>query len=282
MAILLSSSITITSVASLELVNTIKLPSGVSAEVKSFLWSPTSECLILDVSHHIHVLSALSGGIRATISNPMGVTSRNSFVHVGPTSSQIVVCSAFGLKFVMLDLNLSKSWEIANPKFFSPCSASRGFCFRPRTSHLALLTRSLGRDLVSLHHPVTRELQRSWHPDTVDAQSISWAQDGRWLVVCESPAHSHKALFYTPDGYLFKTWAGPAAPAATDRDFFLGAGIRTLEFSRGGKHIVVGDHSRCIWVLDATSVTERALLQHPRTVTPSPTTKVCSICPPSA
>ncbi len=40
----------------------------------------------------------------------------------------------------------------------------------------------------------------------------------RWLVVWKSMAHNHKALFYTPDGQLFKTWTGPLIHTEKERD----------------------------------------------------------------
>ncbi|KAJ2894158.1 WD40 domain-containing protein [Zalerion maritima] len=255
-ATLFPQAVTVRSVESMEVVSTIKLPSDLSGNVCSFLWSPTSDKLLVAAPDEIHVFPALRKSFRAVIRNPMNVTSRHLFVQFGPTGTDVLACPPFGLKFVIFDLNSSRCFEIGNPKFFGPLSASKGFSFRPRTAHLALLTRAQGKDLVSLHHPVSRELLRSWHPDTMDASQLSWTTDGRWLVVCESPAHGHKLLFYTSDGHLFKTWTGPSDPPVTDKDYALGAGIRVVECSRDGESIAVGDHSRCICVLNGGAVTE--------------------------
>ena len=84
--------------------------------------------------------------------------------------------------------------------------------FRPSTHHLAVLTQSAGKDMVSIHSPKMREVQRAWFPDTVDVQGLLWSPDGKWLALWESAAQGHKVLIYTPDGHLFKDWRGPISP----------------------------------------------------------------------
>lgn len=227
----------------------------------------------------IHIFPAFEHHPKAVILNPVNVKVKNLFIQFGRDGSEVVACSAFGIKFVIFDLNTLKIVEIGNPKFFGPLLAGKGFSFRPQTGHLALLTRTQGKDLISLHHPVTRELQRSWHPDILDAQQLSWTPDGRWLVVCESPAHGHKLLFYTADGHLFKAWMGPRETLAASNDFDIGAGIKALEFSQDGKCIAVGQYSTtCICIVDNGAVTDCARLQGPPVITPSETLYVSSLC----
>src|SRR5262249_42127429 len=149
---------------SLQVVNTIDLPSEAPGDVYSFLWSPSSRKFLLAGPDQIRVFSALDGAFRASIRNPQAVSpmGKGTFVSFGPSDAEVCVCSALGLKFVVFNLATSTAVEMPGPKFYSPVSAPRSFSFRPQTSHLALLTRASARDVVSIHHPVTHELQRSW------------------------------------------------------------------------------------------------------------------------
>ena len=133
----------------------------------------------------IRVCSALDDSYNATNRNPVTAGTRPAHVGFGASDNEICVVSSFGLKFSVFDLTSSKASEIANPKFSSPSTASRGFSFRPGTRHLALLTRSAGKDMISVHDYPTRQLRLSWAPDTIDAQGILWSPDGKWLVKSE-------------------------------------------------------------------------------------------------
>lgn len=273
-ATLISHIIRIRCVKSLQVVNTITLPRGFPEQIVAFLWSPSSDRILVASPERVYITSALEGSFKADIKNPVHVASKNFFIQFGPSGTDILICSPFGLKFAVFDLVASRCFEMDNPKFSTPLSAHRTFSVRPRSNHLALLTRIDGKDLVSLHHPVTRELLRSWHPDTTDANQLMWTSDGRWLVLCESPAQGHKVLFYTSDGHLFKTWAGPVEPPSADKDFALGAGISVIECSKDGSLVAVGNHTRCSYVLDMMSVTESMRLHHPHVVIPSQTMQV--------
>lgn len=194
----------------------------------------------------------------------------------GAFDTDVIVCASLGLRFAVFDLASSAIVEIANPKFHMPATVRKGFCFRPASRHLAVITRTSGKDMVSIHHPKTKELQRSWYPDTVDAQGIVWSPDGQWLVTWESAAHGHKTLFYTPDGNLFKVWSGPQPLTPAEADINLGPGVRLLDFAADGSLLAIGDSSSRICVLNMASITESLRLQHPSSIVPTDTLQVCS------
>jgi hypothetical protein len=104
-----------------------------------------------------------------------------------------------------MNLTTSKSVDINSPKFYHPGNASKGFSYRPGTKNLALLTRSGGKDIISIHARESLEVMRSWHPETIDAQGIVWSPDGRWLAAWESASQGHRIFVYTADGHLYKT-----------------------------------------------------------------------------
>jgi hypothetical protein len=222
-------------------------------------------------------VSALDDSFSATVRNHVAAGTKPAYVGFGASDAEICVISSFGLKFTVFDLRSSKATEIGSPKVFSSSSASRCFSFRPETRHLALLTRTSGKDMVSIHSYPTRELQRSWAPDTIDAQALAWSPDGRWLVVWDSPAHGHRVLFYTSDGHAFKTWSGPANPSPEDRDYALGAGVKSVEFSADARYLAIGDFSRSVSLLSMASVTETIRLRHPKTLVPKETLQVSEL-----
>lgn len=182
--------------------------------------------------------------------------------------------SDFGLKLSIFNLVTQRSVDINSPKFYNAGVAAKGFSYRPVTSNLALLTRSDGKDVISIHAKDTLDVTRSWWPDTIDAQGICWSADGRWLVVWESASQGHKILVYTADGHLFKTWNGPVPISEEDSDITLGAGIRLFDGSRNGAVVAVGDYSRRVTILSAPSFTETTSLFHTTTVKPAESLQV--------
>ncbi|KAM0284823.1 hypothetical protein ACHAQH_001744 [Verticillium albo-atrum] len=273
-ATLFPSKISVRSVQSLETINTITLPSEISGPVFAFRWSPSSTRLLVGLADQIHVFSAAEKGFHATLRLPASAASRPTLIQFGATDSEVCVSTQFGLKFTIFDLVASRSIEINNPKFHHASSAPRGFSFRPLTFHLAMMTRVAGKDVVSIHSPVTWEVERSWCPDTVDAQSLQWTHDGRWLVLWESASQQHKVLFYTPDGHLFKEWSGPSGFGSDVKDYELGAGVKLCQLSSDASRAAVCDHTRNVHILDLAAVTDVLMLQHPSLIVPKDTVQV--------
>lgn len=268
-------------VRNLEVVNVVKLPQDFSGPVVGFQWSPSSKLLLVANASEVKIVSALDDSFNATIRNPVAPGTKPVLVIFGASDSEVCMIASFGLKFAVYDLVSSKAVEIGNPKLFSLSTASRCYSFRPQTRHLALLTRTTGKDMISIHGLPTRELHRSWAPDTIDAQGIVWSPDGRWLIVWESAAHGHKLLFYTSDGHIFRTWSGPANPPVEFKDYAAGSGIKTVQFSADARCLAIGDQSRSIYMFAMSSVTETMRFQHPSSLVPQDTLQVRSLhlCP---
>ncbi|KAI7780147.1 hypothetical protein LA080_016336 [Diaporthe eres] len=274
-ATLSASSLHVRTVESLHTVRDIELPRDLSGPVTSLQWSPSSKLLLVAAAHQIHVFSVVEDDFHATIRNPLPPAAKPVLVGFGASDYQICLCASLGLRFAIFDLRSSKAVEVANPKFHAtPSACCRGFCFRPRTGHLSILTRLSGKDMISIHDPTTIQAQRSWFPDTVDAQGLIWDPDGHWLLTWEAPAHGHKVLFYSSDGNLLKTWSGPQPLVAADSDLRLGPGVKLLEFSADARRLAIGDSSRRICILDMASVTESLRLQHPNSIAPTDTLQV--------
>jgi WD40 repeat protein len=228
---------------------------------------------LVAITDQIHVFSALDGDFHGFVQIPHPVVAKPASVGFGATDDEVCVFSPVGIKLTIVNLTSSKTVEINNPKFFGSVSALRGCSFRPRTHHLALLTRAAGKDMVSIHAAETHEIQRSWSPDTVDAQGLVWSPDGRWLVMWDSPAHGNRVIFFTADGHVFKDWCGGHPQTALDDMDQYGPGVRTLAFSPNGRYTAVADGSNHICILNNWFV-EEMRLHHAHPVEPKETLQV--------
>ncbi|KAI0526507.1 hypothetical protein F5B22DRAFT_162797 [Xylaria bambusicola] len=265
-ATLLPASIIVRSVSSLGTIQTIKLALDAYGGVTSFAWSPSSTRLLVALTDQFHVFSALSGDFHGLVQIPQPPGTKPAIASFGATDDEVCVFSPVGIKLSIFNIVSSKAVEISNPKFFGIVAASKGYSFRPNTRHMALLTRSAGKDMVSIYSVNTRELLRSWCPETVDAQGLSWTPDGRWLVVWDSPAHGTRVLFCTHDGHVYKDWRGDLSHSALDDDMGQYApGVRTLAFSPNGRYTAVADGSNRISILNDRLV-EEVRLHHASTV----------------
>ncbi|KAH8737673.1 hypothetical protein BGZ61DRAFT_488901 [Ilyonectria robusta] len=267
-----SSTIVVRSTQSLQTVHVVKLPADFSGPITTLAWAPSSSRILVANTDQIHVFSASDSSFHAAIRNPVAGSGKSPLVHFGARDAEIFIYAAFGLKLVIFDLSTSKAVEINNPKFYIPSFVARGLSLRPETHHLALLTRASGRDAVSIHHPITRQIQRSWYPETVDAQGLAWTPDGKWLLLWESPAHGHKLLLYTPDGQFFRSIGASTIVGGEDAD--LEPGIKMCRPSPDSAFCAVGDHSRGVRVLGTQTWRDGLRLIHPTTVVPTDTLQV--------
>ncbi|KAG4025775.1 hypothetical protein MFRU_051g00400 [Monilinia fructicola] len=271
-ATILPSKLNIRETRSLEITRAISLPSELTAaSVTSFLWSPSSNRILIASADVIRVFSPKDNHFSATITSPTSGTTKPTFISFGGTDDEVCIFSEFGLKLSIFNLGTSKSVEITSPKLFTPGTAAKGFSHRPRSGNLALLTRNGGKDVISIHKSGSLEVMRSWLPDTIDAQGIAWSPDGRWITIWESASQGHKLLVYTADGHLYKVWNGPAPILEEEKDIALGAGIKLVEWSQTGAHIAIADYSRRVVLLAAPAFSESMILSHISSVNPTDT-----------
>lgn len=240
--------------------------------MSDLLWSPSSSKILVAAGDQIKVLSARDSSFCATIRNPVASSGKRPFIQFGARDSEVLICAPFGLKFIIFDLATSTAAEVNNPKFYLPSSAPRGFTLRPDTAHLALLTRVNGKDMVSIHHPSTRQVQRSWYTESVDAQGLTWTPDGRWLLLWESPAHGHRLLLYTADGQLLRSIG--TSSFANEQDAELAPGIKSCQLSPNAELCAVGDYSRTVGILSTAGWRDKMRLLHPTTIIPRDTLQV--------
>ncbi|PTB46950.1 uncharacterized protein TrAFT101_003614 [Trichoderma asperellum] len=244
-----------------------------STNVPTLLWAPSSTKFLVSTADQLDVFSALRGSeFHATVRNYSSISGKPSFLQFGARDAEVLIWSASGLKLVVLDVCSSGVVEISSPKFHQAASASRGVSLRPGTGHLALLARSGGKDVVSLHRPADRQVLKSWCPETLDAQGLEWTPDGRWLLLWESAAQGHRLLLYTADGQHFRTITASNLLKGPDADLELG--IKTCQLSPNAELCVIGDYSRDVAILHTQSWRAQLRLPHPASITPKDTLQV--------
>ncbi|UKZ77218.1 hypothetical protein TrVFT333_004937 [Trichoderma virens FT-333] len=284
-ATLRSSEVVVRSTETLQVINAVILSSrsgsphtssaaGSSANAPTLLWAPSSSKFLISTADQLELFGALSGSkFHATVRNYGSLCGgKPSLVQFGARDTELLIWSASGLKLVVIDVCRSGAVEIESPKFHQSASALRGLSLRPETGHLALLVRSGGRDIVSLHHPVDRQVLRSWSPEMLDAQGIAWTPDGQWLLLWESAAQGHRLLIYTPDGEHFRTITASNLLKGPDADLELG--IKTCQLSPNAELCAIGDYSRGVTILRKPSWRAHLKLPHPATIVPKDTLQV--------
>lgn len=255
----------------------MKLSAELTGPVTALLWSPSSLNILVCAGDRILVASACDASFRAVICDAsLGPGGKLPLISFGATDAEVLVCALSGLKLSVFDLSTSKSLEIGNPKFFHPTSASRGFSFRPSTGHLVVLTRTAGKDVLSIHHPSTRQITTSWSPDCLDAQGVEWTPDGRWILLWETPSQGRRLLIHGADGQLYRVLGASmlAMEPKVDVDANLELGFKACQLSRNGEFCALGDHSRGVTILQTGIWRSTMRLWHPHVITPLDTLRV--------
>ena len=179
----------------------------------------------------------------ATIEKAACNVGRITDVAFGHSSDELLVISDYGIKLTIWSLITCRGVEIRDPKYMIHC-----YDHRPRTGHLAVLTRHAAQDVLMLLDPGSHELIRSVELPTVDAKEVSWSPDGYWIAVRDVASAGHKVFIYTADGHLFKTYI-----AAEDGDV-IGLGVKRIAWNAASGALALGDYNDRVTILSKNTV----------------------------
>ncbi len=179
----------------------------------------------------------------ATIEKAASNFGRIADVAFGHTPNELLVFSDFGAKLTIWSLLSCRGIEIRDPK----CMV-HSYSSRPRTGHLAILTRPAAQDVLMLLNPGNHELVRSVELPTVDAQEVAWSPDGCWLAVRDVASNGHKVLIYTADGHLFRIFNGIEDAGE------IGLGIKRMQWSSSNGNLALGDYNDNVTILSKNTV----------------------------
>ena len=208
-------------------------------------WSDNVWRFLLADDDFVHVYDANGAQRHVRISNLVGHSGSIADVQFGLTEDQVLVFSDFGLKMVLLTISTQRGLELRAPKQFATC-----YGYRPRTGHLALLTRPLLHDVLLYLKPDGSGPVVPVELATIDAQGILWSPNGHWLALWDAASAGYKVLILTADGHLYKTYyGGPEADS-------LSLGVKTLRWSPCGETLAIGDFDNRVIILKSNTVCE--------------------------
>ncbi|KAL8868887.1 MAG: hypothetical protein Q9174_004687 [Haloplaca sp. 1 TL-2023] len=173
-------------------------------------------------------------------------------VEFGRTPDELMVFSDFGFKMQIWSLTTKRAVEIKDPK-----SCSSSFSYRPKTGHLALLTRPAAHDVLLILAPNTYDILGTWELGTVDARGIAYSPDGNWIAVWDTASAGCRVLLLTADGHHFKNYSLPEDD--------LNLGISNVQWNPSGECLAVGDHDGKITLLRANTFVPQTMFSHPAT-----------------
>ena len=179
----------------------------------------------------------------ASIERAASNLGRIADVAFGYNPTEFLVFSDFGVKLTIWSLTTSRGVEIRDPKYTVHC-----YSFRPRTGHMAILTRPATQDILMLLSPSKHELVTSVELPTADAQEVSWSSNGCWLAIRDAASSGHKVLIYTADGQLFKTF-----PGVVD-DVSIGLGLKRMAWNPSNGDLLLGDYNDNVTILSKNTV----------------------------
>ena len=206
-------------------------PENTSQDEEDWLGTKTepSRRILVSDGDNIRVYDPSHPNWKATITSAAGNLGAISNVVFGFSSDEVLVFSEFGFKVTIWSLVTSRGVEVRDPKYSAAC-----YSFRPRTGHLALLTRGGAQDMMVILKPRSHEMLRSVELSTVDAQEVVWSKDGRWIAVSDAASAGYKVLIYTADGQLFKTWI-------REREPDIQLGVKSMTWMK--EALAIGDYN---------------------------------------
>ncbi|PHH70301.1 hypothetical protein CDD82_7216 [Ophiocordyceps australis] len=244
--------------------------------VCTLLWAPSSSKILVSTATQIYLFSAADRSVHAKVANPAG--GKHSAVSFGATDRQVILWCPFGLRLFIIDLSTSSTVSVSNPKFHHASCIARGIAIRPQSGHIALVTRTDGKDFVSIHDAETGQMQRAWQPPTLDAQGLIWTAHGQWLVLWDTRAQGYQLMLYTPDGQHFRSLLAPSStpPSAALSPSLveLETGIKACQSSPDGELCAVSYSTRSIVIYKTQSWYQVVQLLHPSVIDPRQSVQV--------
>lgn len=204
-----------------------------STEARRILLADDYTVRVYDVSDH-----DWQATINGSLSN-LGIIANVAFGH---STNDVLVFSDFGVKVTIWSLITSRGIEIRDPKYSVSC-----YDYRPRTGHLAIVTRAAAQDVMMILRPGSSEVVNSVELLTTDAQAIQWDYNGHWIAIRDAASSGDKVLIYTADGHHFRTCTG------SKQENDIGLGIKSVSFSPNGM-LLAGDYKGTVTVFAKNTV----------------------------
>lgn len=232
----------------------VQLP---TKSITSIRWSPASNRLALMTPNAIQILNFERERQRTKIDNGSGGFGR--FVTVEWLSnSLLLVIWEFG-KTSVFDLETGRITELGSVKSVADVNHE----YRPgKHGCLTFLARHNGEDHLQFFFPYTERPQAAPKMRGMDARSLSWSPDGRWLAVLDSALHTPALNIYTADGNHFKAIQKiPGAPTTEG-----GMSTKSILWSPDSQLLAVSTFAESIALLNTRTFSPLAVVDHSTTI----------------
>ncbi|KAK5164552.1 uncharacterized protein LTR77_009758 [Saxophila tyrrhenica] len=228
-------------------------------DITGLQWNSESNRIVVASAKLIEVIDLDDADHRIRLDNGSGGFGR--FANAEFVGSELLlVVWEFG-KAKLWDLTTGKGVDLADVK--GSCAGAR-WQLRPgregRTGTLALLSRIGAEDVLNLYLPATQKLVGAVKLPTVDAQSIAWSPNGRWIGVLDVGTASRGVHFLTPDGNLYRSY-----PAAKESET-LGLGIKAIVWAQNSQLVALTRFDGSIVLLNTRTFAPRAVIEHTTTI----------------
>jgi len=234
-----------------------------SRDVTALKWSNDSSNVAVCSAKQVEIYDLEDGGLRVRLENGSGGLGRFTSVHF-VSDDQLLTVWEFG-RAKLWNLADGRSVEIGDIK--TTCDEP-GWQMRPvgdssSLPTLAALCRSGAEDVLILHFPDVGKVLPPVKPPTVDAQSIQWSPDGRWLTIRDTPTANTSLHFYTPDGHLFRSFPRCVSPENTD------LGIESVTWSADCRQLALSRYDSEVILLNVRTFAPLATIEHTTTINQS-------------
>ncbi|EFR04197.1 WD40 domain-containing protein [Nannizzia gypsea CBS 118893] len=177
-------------------------------------------------------------------------------VNFSPSGNEIIAMPEFNTHLTIFSLLSGHQRVIKCPKF----AGHSTYAFRPRSGHLAVLTKGNTGDVLSLHEVGSYEVITVVNLPTTDARGLKWSPDGNWIAVWDTASQGTMVVIYTADGQRFRSYEG-SSTGEDDHDF----GVRTVEWSPDSQLLAIGRHDGTVELISGTAFVLIAVLGDPTT-----------------
>ncbi|QIW96199.1 hypothetical protein AMS68_001717 [Peltaster fructicola] len=234
----------------------IDFPTRVAAkDVLGLRWAPDSSRIMVLAAAQIEIIDLEDEQNRARLENGssgFGRFSTADFLQ----PDQVLTVWEFG-RAKIWNLSSGQSVDIDNIK--TSIDGPR-WSVRPATAStravVAYLSRPAADDLLIIQFPGDAVALPSIKLPTVDARSLHWSPDGRWLVVLDCPRQTSNVHIFTPDGHLYKTY-----PSHNDADD-IGLGVKAVAWSPTSQALAISYHSGSIDLISGRTLSQTAVIEH--------------------
>lgn len=221
-------------------------------------WSVDNNLLAIVSARLIEIIDLKDRDFRVRLDNGSGGLGRflsADFVGL----DQLLVVWEFG-KAKLWTLSTGKGVDLSDIKIISSGDRwqSRPHSGDEQKRTLAALSKAGADDTLNLYLPSAHRQLSCTRLPTVDAQSLSWSPDGRWLAVLDTPLASSSVHIFTPGGQHFRSY-----PLASES---AGLGVKAVVWSRDSQVLALTQHDGKLVLLNTRTFAPLAVIEHTTTI----------------